>query len=82
MFDPPEIAWMPDRRALSLIVTVSFVVLVMESTVAIRLQPTQTAVSYPGVGRFRRAETGILGVEQNGGPTGPPLYFWTPIPTE
>lgn len=33
------------------------------------------AVSYPGVGRFRRAETGILGVEQIGGPTGPPFIL-------
>ena len=29
--------------------------------VASRVQIKQTAVSYPGVGRFRRAETGILG---------------------
>jgi len=33
------------------------------------------AVSYPGVGRFRRAETGILGVEQTGGPGGPPIFL-------
>jgi hypothetical protein len=33
------------------------------------------AVSYPGVGRFHRAETGILGVEQTGGPTGPPYFL-------
>jgi hypothetical protein len=39
---------------------------------AIRLQLRVPAVSDPGVGRFRRAETGILGVERNRGPGGAP----------
>ena len=42
--------------------------------VALRVQLIYAAVSYPGVGRFRRAEIGILGVEQTGGPMGPLLF--------
>ena len=33
------------------------------------------AVSYPGVGRFRRAETGILGRAIKGAPLGLPFYL-------
>jgi hypothetical protein len=49
--------------------------------VALRVHLTQAAVSYPGVGRFRRAETGILGVEQTGGPMGPPIILCARFPT-
>src|ERR1700683_3160571 len=48
--------------------------------VALRVQLTQAAVSYPGVGRFRRAETGILGVEPTGGPMGPPIILCAGFP--
>ena len=40
-----------------------------------RVQLGCTAVSYPGVGRFRRAETGILGVEQIRGLERAPFLF-------
>src|SRR4029077_3223711 len=43
--------------------------------VASRVQIKQTAVSYPGVGRFRRAETGILGRAIKGVPLGLPFLF-------
>jgi hypothetical protein len=43
--------------------------------VASRVQIKQTAVSYPGVGRFRRAETGILGRAIKGVPMGLPFLF-------
>jgi hypothetical protein len=33
------------------------------------------AVSYPGVGRFRRAETGILGRAIKGSPIGTPFFI-------
>ena len=39
------------------------------------VQPGCAAVSYPGVGRFRRAETGILGVEQIRGLERAPFLF-------
>jgi len=39
------------------------------------VQIKQTAVSYPGVGRFRRAETGILGRAIKGVPLGLPFLF-------
>jgi hypothetical protein len=42
--------------------------------VACRVQIKQTAVSYPGVGRFRRAETGTRG-RAKGGSTEPPFLF-------
>ena len=43
--------------------------------VARRVQIKQVAVSYPGVGRFRRAETGILGRAIKGVPLGLPFLF-------
>jgi len=43
--------------------------------VASRVQIKQSAVSYPGVGRFRRAETGILGRAIKGVPLGLPFLF-------
>jgi hypothetical protein len=46
----------------------------MQESVAFRVHIIRPAVSYPGVGRFRRAETGILGMEQTGGPGGPPFF--------
>ncbi len=46
----------------------------MQAEVALCVHMFPPAVSYPGVGRFRRAETGILGVEQQGARVGP-LYF-------
>jgi hypothetical protein len=48
--------------------------------VASRVQIKQTAVSYPGVGRFRRAETGILGRAIKGVPLGLPFLFAIGIP--
>jgi hypothetical protein len=45
--------------------------------VAFRVQLKQMAVSYPGVGRFRRAETGILGRAIKGVPLGLPFLFGT-----
>src|SRR5208282_568256 len=38
----------------------------MQAEVALCVHMCAAAVSYPGVGRFRRAGTGILGVEQRG----------------
>ena len=46
----------------------------MQAEVAWSVHIERSAVSYPGVGRFRRAETGILGVEQQGVRVGP-LFF-------
>ncbi len=46
----------------------------MQQGVALRVQIIRPAVSYPGVGRFRRAETGILGMEQTGARVGPPFF--------
>jgi hypothetical protein len=43
--------------------------------VAARVQTNCTAVSYPGVGRFRRAETGILGRANKGSPYGTPFFY-------
>ena len=43
----------------------------MQDRVALRVHIIRPAVSYPGVGRFRRAETGILGMEQTGARVGP-----------
>jgi hypothetical protein len=43
--------------------------------VAARVQIKSLAVSYPGVGRFRRAETGILGRAIKGVPLGLPFLF-------
>jgi hypothetical protein len=43
--------------------------------VAFRVQFKRVAVSYPGVGRFRRAETGILGRAIKGVPLGLPFLF-------
>ena len=50
--------------------------------VARRVQIKQVAVSYPGVGRFRRAETGILGRAIKGVPLGLPFLFAIGAPGE
>ena len=53
----------------------------MQQGVALRVQIIRPAVSYPGVGRFRRAETGILGMEQTGARVGP-LFLTVTIPPQ
>jgi hypothetical protein len=52
----------------------------MQESVALRVQIIRLAVSYPGVGRFRRAETGILGMEQTGARVGPLFLFAMILP--
>ena len=54
----------------------------MQDRVALRVHIIRPAVSYPGVGRFRRAETGILGMEQTGARVGPHNYFSPTFPLQ
>jgi hypothetical protein len=52
----------------------------MQERVALRVHIIRPAVSYPGVGRFRRAETGILGMEQTGARVGPLFLLAASLP--